>query len=46
MENSIMDIREQKLEYTNLSAEFLFFDEEAICVLVLNGSMDTEPILE
>lgn len=41
-----MDIREHKLEYTNLSAEFLFFEEEGICVLVLNGSMDTQPILK
>ncbi len=41
-----MNMREEKLEYTNLTAEFLFFDEEEICVLVLFGSMDTEPILE
>ncbi len=41
-----MNIRELKQEYNNLSAEFLFFDEEEICVLVLNGSMDTEPIMK
>jgi anti-anti-sigma factor len=46
VENSIMNVREQKQEYTNLCAEFLFFDEEGICVLVLNGSMDTEPIIK
>lgn len=41
-----MNVREENRQYTNLCAEFLFFDEEEICVLVLNGSMDTEPVIE
>jgi anti-anti-sigma factor len=41
-----MNIREQNIDYTNLSVNLLFLDDEGVAVIIFSGSMDTDPIVK
>lgn len=41
-----MNIREQNIDYTNLSVNLLILDEEGVAAMIFSGSMDTDPIVK